>query len=536
MRNSAMNGLKQRVWFSRGLQNIQAPFLHDVQETPRSSWTSAFIVKFVSGLIWLGSLAFFLSVSLAPLLQSPSTHADTDVILVDKFVDRAQRLAPLHHQGLDHATLGKPGQLGSAGAAGSVGLSTSHLSLRSALTHRPFQTYDVPTHSTARGRFPPIPSVVVNRHRLAEQERVQLQASRKQDGAATTVHGRSQSAHSGAAVHAVHAATAELSTLATVPPTVEVAEKDLHGHSHAVESAIADLCKPASVADKGDRVKAEQEDASLINEMDEAALSMDPSNFQPRRGPDGRLEPVLTLPGDTLETTPMMRVLTAMSTVTMLGIVGHAFVVSSNPLWPLLSVVLGTVAGEMLSGTFHWATDNYGSIKTPVVGFACAAFQGHHLAPWTISHRDFINNVYKIATVTLPLNLAGLVLFPASGAAFFAVMTYCQVLAQEFHRWTHTPPSSLPVWKQKLQKAGIVLPFREHLMHHKPPFDKKYCILNGHLNALLDSEPVLFWRRLEGLVYRINGQEPHSWEDPKVKEVALRTWPAAAMSPQRSKA
>ena len=42
-----------------------------------------------------------------------------------------------------------------------------------------------------------------------------------------------------------------------------------------------------------------------------------------------------------------------------------------------------------------------------VVGFACAAFQGHHLAPWTISHRTAPNNVFKIAAATLPLEEPG---------------------------------------------------------------------------------------------------------------------------------
>ena len=72
---------------------------------------------------------------------------------------------------------------------------------------------------------------------------------------------------------------------------------------------------------------------------------------------------------------------------------------------------------------------------------------------------------------------------------------------------------------------GIALPFAEHIAHHKPPFDKHYCILTGGLNAVLDSEPVLFWRRLEALVYACNGQEPLSWKDDRVKQLALSTWP-----------
>ena len=95
------------------------------------------------------------------------------------------------------------------------------------------------------------------------------------------------------------------------------------------------------------------------------------------------------------------------------------------------------------------------------------------------------------------------------------------VRAEEFHRWTHTPPSLLQPWQRKLQKAGVALPFQEHCAHHKPPFDKHYCILTGRLNGLLDSAPIYFWRRAEALVYRMNGQEPHSWEDPRVKELAL---------------
>ena len=65
-----------------------------------------------------------------------------------------------------------------------------------------------------------------------------------------------------------------------------------------------------------------------------------------------------------------------------------------------------------------------------MVGFACAAFQGHHLAPWTISHRSVFNNVYKIGAATIPLMLTALAVLPPAGAAFVSVMLYCQLLAR----------------------------------------------------------------------------------------------------------
>lgn len=262
----------------------------------------------------------------------------------------------------------------------------------------------------------------------------------------------------------------------------------------------------------------------LVSSMDDVALTLDDPSVvaRPVRGADGRLQPVLTLPGDSLDDTALMAGLTALSSVLTVGVIARAFALSSSPLYPLLGVALGAVAGELFSGTFHWATDNYGRLETPVVGFACAAFQGHHLAPWTISHRSFPNNVYKIAAATLPLILGALALLPPAGAAFVATTFYCQLLAQEFHRWTHTPPTKLSPWQRGLQTVGLALPIKEHVAHHKPPFDKHYCILTGGLNGLLDSEPIFFWRRLEAFFYRLNGIEPNSWKDPRVKALALR--------------
>jgi hypothetical protein len=348
--------------------------------------------------------------------------------------------------------------------------------------------------------------------------------------------------------------------------------------------------RPHAVSCRMQMAAAPSESADMVAAMDVAALSLD-ADAKPKRGADGRLQPVLTLPGDTLETTASMVALTAASTALTAAIVARAFLLrvtsaqtrarssaaqhgccqqrraapvltrrarpllrrSAMPLAPLLAVGIGATAGELFSGCFHWATDNYGSLRTPVVGFACAAFQGHHLAPWTISHRSVWNNVHKIASATLPLNLAAAALLPPAGAALVATMLYSQLLAQEFHRWSHTPPELLAGWQRSMQRAGIALQFREHCgahperptpagtpgpvpricppprdartsspaAHHKPPFDKKYCILTGGLNRLLDSAPLYFWRRLEALVYRANGVEPLSWKDARIKELAL---------------
>ena len=94
--------------------------------------------------------------------------------------------------------------------------------------------------------------------------------------------------------------------------------------------------------------------AAALEAMDEAAISLDATAARPKRGSDGRLLPVLTLPGDTLETTRLMTGITVISTVTMLAVVGRALL--SSPPWLLFSLALAAIAGELFSGAFHWAT------------------------------------------------------------------------------------------------------------------------------------------------------------------------------------
>ena len=51
------------------------------------------------------------------------------------------------------------------------------------------------------------------------------------------------------------------------------------------------------------------------------------------------------------------------------------------------------------TGVYHWSVDNYGSGATPIVGDQIAAFQGHHQRPWTITQRQFANNLHKVCVL-----------------------------------------------------------------------------------------------------------------------------------------
>lgn len=40
-----------------------------------------------------------------------------------------------------------------------------------------------------------------------------------------------------------------------------------------------------------------------------------------------------------------------------------------------------------------------GDANTPVLGKQIAAFQGHHQRPWTITQREFANNVHQVSSI-----------------------------------------------------------------------------------------------------------------------------------------
>ena len=66
-----------------------------------------------------------------------------------------------------------------------------------------------------------------------------------------------------------------------------------------------------------------------------------------------------------------------------------------------------------------------------------------------------------------------------------------------------------PPLVEALQQAGLVIPRRDHLLHHRSPFENNYCIVSGHCNRLLDSSGFFLW--MERRIHAWNGIEPRSW-------------------------
>merc|ERR1712194_298762 len=190
----------------------------------------------------------------------------------------------------------------------------------------------------------------------------------------------------------------------------------------------------------------------------------------------------------------------------------------------IATIVSSWLAADFGSGVLHWSVDNYGNGKTPIMGGIIAAFQGHHSAPWTICERDFENNVHKLCIpFGIQTVLAMKFVFGLGPAAtlFWSVFCVMEIMSQEFHKMSHASKADAgPIWNG-LQDMGVSIDRKPHAQHHIAPYDGNYCIVHGLCNKKLDDSG--FFRRLEHIVYKLNGIESNSWKlDAKLRARTLR--------------
>lgn len=144
------------------------------------------------------------------------------------------------------------------------------------------------------------------------------------------------------------------------------------------------------------------------------------------------------------------------------------------------------------------------------------------VAAWTITERGFENNVYKLC---VPFGIAtmGILSYLTGPFTTFFLTVFCvlEILSQEFHKWSHMTKSQTPAFVEKLQKAGLTIGRTPHAQHHLAPYDGNYCIISGVCNPILDKSG--FFRRLERLVYNVNGVESNAWKlDADLRDRTLK--------------
>ncbi|XP_065862351.1 fatty acid desaturase 4, chloroplastic [Euphorbia lathyris] len=224
--------------------------------------------------------------------------------------------------------------------------------------------------------------------------------------------------------------------------------------------------------------------------------------------------PILNDPS--LKSTWSHRIWVAAGCTTVFVSLAKAVVASADShIWlqPMLAGYIGYILADLGSGVYHWGIDNYGDASTPVFGTQIEAFQGHHKWPWTITRRQFANNLHALARVitffVLPLDL---VCNDAVILGFVSLCAGCIMFSQQFHAWAHSTKSKLPPLVVALQDAGLLVSRSQHADHHRAPYNNNYCIVSGVWNEFLDKNKV--FEALEMVFYFRLGVRPRSWSDP----------------------
>ena len=191
----------------------------------------------------------------------------------------------------------------------------------------------------------------------------------------------------------------------------------------------------------------------------------------------------------------------------------------ASPLRLVLALASAYVAADFVSGFVHWLGDTWGSRQMPVLGPALIRpFREHHEDEKAMTRHDFVETNGANCMVALPAAVAAL-LIPLEagpwqahrhfGAMFFGALILWVMATNQIHKWAHT--DAPPALVRLLQRSRIILSPTHHARHHRPPYDRHYCITTGWLNAPLAS--LRFFRVLEWLVTASTGLRPRAEDE-----------------------
>lgn len=170
--------------------------------------------------------------------------------------------------------------------------------------------------------------------------------------------------------------------------------------------------------------------------------------------------------------------------------------------------LVGWLGGDWLTGIVHWFCDTYGSEDTPILGEAIIhPFREHHVLPEKITTHDFFytngNSFLLGIFIVTPFLIA--LYFCSPGDMVVPILATITVftglfscLANQVHKWSHTPAAERPRIVRWLQRHHLILNPEHHKLHHTKPFDSNYCISCGWMNPVL--EYTRFFRGLETML------------------------------------
>ena len=168
--------------------------------------------------------------------------------------------------------------------------------------------------------------------------------------------------------------------------------------------------------------------------------------------------------------------------------------------WLLLIVaqaITGWLIADLVGGILHWMEDRVLTEQMPVLGrYVVGPNRRHHEHPMEFIGAGFVarNGTTWLAATAVSLVWIGLL----GPSIVWAFATIGGLLSSQVHWLAHQPGRGGRVVRIA-QEIGLLQSVAHHAGHHRPPSDRRYCVLTGWLNPVLDG--VGLWAALERLSF-----------------------------------
>lgn len=157
-------------------------------------------------------------------------------------------------------------------------------------------------------------------------------------------------------------------------------------------------------------------------------------------------------------------------------------------------IIVSWISADFLTGLFHWWEDRYSDPNWPIIGKLVAEPNlRHHEDPLHFTKGNYF---YRNYTTLIPCLIIFFLIFPNK----WCIIPLMASQANEIHCWSHLKCN----WFiRMLQSTGIIQGPKSHLIHHKSPYEVRFCVMTDWLNPFLDT--LQFWRLLEVVAFKFFG-------------------------------
>lgn len=195
--------------------------------------------------------------------------------------------------------------------------------------------------------------------------------------------------------------------------------------------------------------------------------------------------------------------------------------------WQLIPAALlfgpAQFTADLVGQATHYAGDSVFSESSLFFGTIARSFRRHHEFPNNLNDEDVLSNLSQISKVMLPLfavgtyayidpRLSEIVSSVPSVASAAWVSLVLMHNAAEIHKQAHRAD---PAWWAKVgQRMGWFLDHQTHAIHHTPPYNVEYPVINAKSSAF--TARIKLWERLDRMMWKTLRKIPNQWfTDPR---------------------